>query len=88
MGNDYTKYQDGDIPRDNFDLDIPEKGWVYYKSQIEGNCKTCDFRTTYWFISIKEKGKYLCEDCRSLNIAKNKEKLSTYQMGYGSIRKL
>ncbi len=57
-------YSDGDIPRETLDIFSRSGGWVYYKSCDEGLCSRCNDVTNYWFITIKSKGEFLCNDCR------------------------
>jgi hypothetical protein len=42
--------------------------------------------TNYWSVSIKEKGKYWCPECRSRQKEENKKRLDAYAVGYGTTK--
>ena len=65
MGNsNNTMYKDSDIPRDHMDILFgPSSGFSYYKCSTEGLCNNCQAPTRYWYVTIKSKGKFLCEKC-------------------------
>ena len=64
MGQSHSSmYQNGDIPRDTMDILGNSKGYAYYSSSVEGKCSECSEKTTWWFVDIKSKGKYICQSC-------------------------
>lgn len=67
MGNSTNKmYQDGDVPREYMEILLgPSQGWAYYNCSKEGVCESCQNKTNYWHVTVKSRGKYLCETCRS-----------------------
>lgn len=60
MGN--SLYTDGSAPQEHY-TPLDDKGFAYYSCSSSGPCVKCHQETTFWFVSIKEKGHYRCENC-------------------------
>ena len=71
MGQSNSMYQDGDIPREIMNIFTNTKGFAYYSSSVSGQCFKCSETTTWWFVCIKSRGKYICQSCKSDNKINN-----------------
>ena len=69
MGNYNATYKNGDLPRYELGMNgIINYGSAYYKSSEIGACSKCSTPTYMWYVSVKERGNFVCQNCFIHNI--------------------